>query len=84
MFAAVNSGGLFANDVSRRPGDACMHDGSNKRYYYVTIASHNPSRMAAHNFAVPGRLGRPYTKICLSFRKSGGKSEQNFVHFSNC
>ena len=72
----------------------CIHDGSNKRYElrihdirdhcYTQSKLNGAVSKTAHNFAVPARLGRPYTKIYLSFGKSGRKSEHIFVHLSNC
>ena len=50
-------------------------------WLYVIIATHNPSKMAAHNFAVPARLGRlgPYTNISHSENRAENLSRLLFI-----
>ena len=50
-------------------------------WLYVIIATHNPSKMAAHNFAVPARLGRlgPYTNISHSENRVENLSRLLFI-----
>ena len=68
---------VFANDVSRRC--VCMMVSISVTNYVHDLRDHwytQSKHMAAHNFTVPVRQG------LLSFIKSGGKSEQIFVHLS--
>ena len=48
------------------------------RWLYVIIATHNPSKLAAHNFAVPARLGRPIYKYVSLIQKIGRKIWADF------